>query len=736
MKKTDILLIIGTALCIIALLFNSNTEYLNEFDLTLMEREGATLTESGVYIDESSGMTGEFLSSGTLSLGPANYELTLKYTSVGNPVIVRIHESDGTSQEMKAEFQLTEGYKIETFSFTTGVRDKYISVGFDYAGAGSFQLQEMTLYSRHAYRDDIALAVILAVAVAFVRYLIKKRNSGQLTDRMTDFVVVFLAAVFVTYASFTFNIRFGHDNYFHLSRIESVKDQILAGIFPSRVYVTAYKGYGYAAPTFYPDLFLYIPAFMRVLGMSQSFSYAVLFLVANLIAGYSMYYAADILFGKRHLSLTASILYLTALYRLTDIIGRAAVGEAYAMSFLPLVIGGMYSILTDNGKKWWILTAGITGILQAHVLSTMMTAMFCGLTVVLLFPGLIKDRRALMGLIRSLGLAVLLNLWFLVPFVQSYLATKLQTNNIATTFWLFSQPISEMLVFFPRFLAGTYAGGGYYAAESLYGLGAAITILCIAFPVIWFFSKKEKKEDKRVFFLLALGVLAFWMSTDLFPWKTICAIPFIGPVFSMIQFPWRFMSVSTPLMALVGAYTAERVSEDYQVDAKIVTVLVCVVALITGGVYIGSVYTSGTLMPNMVPIINGIDQYQEYLPVGIVHDEILERGDYILCSSGQITDYYRDNRTYRFSYEGAQEGAEVELPLMYYLGYQAKDENNKQLDVSASDGQLVKVCLKNESGTVTVSYGKTLWTLCDLVSLAGWIGFVWLFIRSRKRSQS
>ncbi len=66
---------------------------------------------------------------------------------------------------------------------------------------------------------------------------------------------------------FTVNCIGGHDIAYHLLRIESLKTGIQNGLPFLRVNMLFFNGQGYASSLFYPDLFLYIPALLRVAGV-------------------------------------------------------------------------------------------------------------------------------------------------------------------------------------------------------------------------------------------------------------------------------------------------------------------------------------------------------------------------------------------------------------------------------------------------------------------------------------
>ena len=58
----------------------------------------------------------------------------------------------------------------------------------------------------------------------------------------------------------------GSDLRYHLTRITGIADGLKGGSGIVSIYPEALKGYGYASPLFYPDLFMYFPAFLVYLG--------------------------------------------------------------------------------------------------------------------------------------------------------------------------------------------------------------------------------------------------------------------------------------------------------------------------------------------------------------------------------------------------------------------------------------------------------------------------------------
>ena len=120
--------------------------------------------------------------------------------------------------------------------------------------------------------------------------------------------------------------------------------------------------------------------------------------------------------GDRYVALTAMLLYCSMPYRISCMYYRYALGELLAIAFIPLVIAGLYEIVYGNKKKWPILTIGISGIIESHILSTLLIVIFCVLMVLACIARIIKDRRWIYLIMAALSAAVL-NMGFIVPFL-------------------------------------------------------------------------------------------------------------------------------------------------------------------------------------------------------------------------------------------------------------------------------------------------------------------------------
>lgn len=228
----------------------------------------------------------------------------------------------------------------------------------------------------------------------------------------------------------------GADWSFHLSRIEGIAQGLREGQFPVRVYSIAKDGYGYAPSLFYGELLLYFPAVLRLLGMSVQGAYHTYLLALQLLTAGIAFFSLRQIFRHNKTALVGSVLYMLSTYHLYKIYWLSAVGEYTAMAFLPLIPAALYELYGERPltrkrlrRACAELVAAFGMLLQVHLLSLEMavlaTAVFC----------LMRFRRTFSKAVfftwlKAAVLTVLLNLWFLVPFLTLMLSGDY--NNMYT----------------------------------------------------------------------------------------------------------------------------------------------------------------------------------------------------------------------------------------------------------------------------------------------------------------
>lgn len=116
-------------------------------------------------------------------------------------------------------------------------------------------------------------------------------NKKQIKNKWNIAIFLILIALFVSYPLYHDYLVYSHDINFNLVRIEGLKEALGSGQVPARIHPIENNGYGYATSLLYPELFLYIPAILRLLNTSMVFSFKLFLIFINLVSVISMYIA-------------------------------------------------------------------------------------------------------------------------------------------------------------------------------------------------------------------------------------------------------------------------------------------------------------------------------------------------------------------------------------------------------------------------------------------------------------
>lgn len=165
--------------------------------------------------------------------------------------------------------------------------------------------------------------------------------------------------------------------------------------------------------------------------------------------------------------------------------------------------------------------------------------------------GAVPGKRWL-SLLKAAGLTVLLNLWFLVPFLYFYLKENLYTESLDWSGY------SEYSIN-AAFLLDTFHTNGYrFLSLGLPVLGLA------AVCVLWIFVEKKEeavgksmawnRENRFLTFLFWMACVLSFLVTGYFGSRKLMELlPVLAPAFRTIQFPWRLLAPAGVLFIFAGA---------------------------------------------------------------------------------------------------------------------------------------------------------------------------------------
>ena len=410
-------------------------------DAMVLTRNGKG-NEAGYYVDASYDGTNRNIITPEMVLNKGVYAVTVDYTA-NNPDI-QDDSSDGdygvcteaiadSGERYSLEAGLirlatgTNRYTYKIYVNENGIK-VHVQNGIEdnvnaYILVNDVTVQYMNHQSAVYYGLKMIFWLLLVDLIMFL-YLIKRKSTGEWLQKHGITMLSLGVILFIVEIPMMLDyIPYGDDISFHTYRLEELSEGLRSGMFPVKIQPGWFNGYGYAVGVFYGDLLLYIPAFIRMVGFPLRFAYKLYVLMINCITVVGSYYCFRRISNRKYVGLIASALYSLAIYRLDDLYNRAAVGEYTAMAFLPLIVLGFWMIYSSEHERhrygWIYLTIGVSGVIEAHVLSVLMVMIFCILFCFLMWKKTFTSK-TLFQFIKVVISTLLLNLWFIVPFFDYY----------------------------------------------------------------------------------------------------------------------------------------------------------------------------------------------------------------------------------------------------------------------------------------------------------------------------
>ena len=567
--------------------------------------------------------------------------------------------------------------------------------------------------------------------------------------RKNFYVILGLGVIFFvcSISAFTSAQNLGHDMAFHMARIVGLKEGIFSGQFPVKIQPSWCRGYGYPTSVFYGDILLYIPAMLYVLKIPIVYAYKVYVVLINAGTVLISYFCYKRISKDRYVALGGTALYCLSQNHISNVVLRSAVGEYSAFMFLPLILLGMWELLTEERESrndctgWIPLTIGMTGVIQTYTLSFEMTVLFLVIVCVIMLKRILQ-RQTLLSLFKAAGSTILLNVGFLIPFLD-YAGENLNIFADKTDGYGIQR---YGLSIYELFSIGTTGAG--QAVESTKGLvgrypaslGISVLIVMVVALVLGVkYQEWRAGEKKRFLLLIGFSVIPIFMSTCYFPWNWLAGIDLLASVVGSIQFPWRFLSIAMPVVSLLFCFILMKLKSDGREKwMKGVLLLVSIVSVYSGLQYtdlimrnnMNYVKYDGACFTNLKEVLSGAEYLYEGTDLNTVWTEAEISGE------GSYVEDFQKNGTQMKISCAADAGGYLEVPLFAYPHYECRDqqtgqkftivrENNNKIHIDFSEAY---------EGTLEIKFKEPwYWRAAELVSLISLIGFVWLVIRSNKR---
>ncbi len=687
-------------------------------------------SEYALVIRESVARTGTVASTPELVVNRGTYTIDFDYSAEDGSNVIELWDQGNKV----AAWPLDAAQNHFSMDFTLTKDAEQLSVKLNYSGSGAFIVKKLTLTPATLFYTDTYFMILLFLAVCLTGYYFYQKHMEEpiAQEKLIDACIIIGVALYATSSMFLTYLFNGDDLCYHLGRIEGIKDGILDGQIPVIIMPEALQGNGYLN-AMYPYLFLYIGAFLRICRVSLALSYKVIIFLTNLGSALCAYYSFKSITKSRRLLILAVVLYTLMPYRFTNIFSRGDLGETLALTFWPLVVAGMYHIMLGDRKKWYYLVIGFSGILQSHILSITFVMGFCVIAALVFIVDVWKEKRYV-EIAKAAGTTVLLNLWFLVPFLYYYFTANLGTDVLRWSGY-FEQSINPSNLFQTLSLYN----------KQYFSLGLPL-LGCVGIAVIYLIcDKKESKTklDSYLVFLLVLGCILTYMTTGYFPSLELSKNEFLNSIMTMLQFPWRFLGPACTCFLFAGLLwlPKSKILRPYQ---NLLFALFIGLNLLT----LQTVPTDNIHMPYddvMATASKGHDSkmaanigifYPHEWRLGGVLDEKLTTSVIVSdLNYIKVSDYRKKGTKAWVNYVCTGTDEYLELPILNYAGYRAYDESGKRIEITEGNYQRMRIMLPSDGQehSIYIRFGPVAgFVIANVISALTIAGIIVIWLKHRQ----
>lgn len=609
-----------------------------------------------------------------------------------------------------------------------------------------------------------------------LKRIIPNIKSGE----YANIAIIFIVSIFVCLPLLNKNCNiYIDDGIQHLCRLIGTEQTLVSKQFLPMIMSNFCNNFGYSWNIFYSPITAYIPLIFRIFSFSFETCLKLFMFVVTVATGIAMYKFVIKITKNKNIAILASVLYIIAPYRITDMYVRMALAELTSFIFIPMVFSGMYSIINEN-KKSSLLIIGASGLILTHTVVCMYTAILCFVYLIVFIRKL--NKKSILNLLVSLLMIVLITSFYWVGLAQHYFSTSYEV------FVPGRMERVDVLNFYKTSLSQLV----YTDQEQkmIYEIGIVTFIGLLLTPIaIMKFEKQEKEKDfTKIYGLFGiLGIVLTIMTLKIFPFEK------LPGTFTMIQFTFRLFEFTSFFFAIISAVNFWILIKNFNIrDVIIISLIACLLTTIYGKKisyekkYDEKDFIEPRRVTKDVGRINAGMASFEYLPskaFNCLKTYIADREDVpiILNNSDNqinISDYEKNgsnmkmkilkaspelangtDKVYEVSEEltneedtiseanqddesskanTTSEDIEIELPYIYYLGYRVKIDG-KEVKYTESEHGFVQINIDkelNEEAKITVKYlGTNEMIIAFAVSLVSTVSYA-IFTITAKRLKS
>ncbi len=498
-------------------------------------------------------------------------------------------------------------------------------------------------------------------------------------------------------------------------------------------------GYGYGYPLFnyYPPLPYYVGEIFHLLGFSYLNSIKILFIFGLLFSGIFAYLLGKELWGKYGGMVTA-VFYLYVPYHAVDVYVRGALNEFWGLALFPAVFWAAYKIIKEKKKIFVALLALFLALLLlSHNLMAFFILPFLIVFALFLIWFLKKKIKIVWWLFLAGIWGLALAAFFTLPVLFERSFVHVETMFIGYFNYLAHFATVKQL-FFSRFWGygpsvwGTEDGMPFAIGQIHWGWGLLTLLIFVG---LWL------KEKRKEFWLLLL-FFAFFLGTAFLAHQRSSFIWLALPVLANMQFPWRFVGLSSFFVSLMAGGVFLLIKKKIVKNKK--------KALFLSGLLIAVVigFNFSFFKPEKILKITDseklfsakgwnklqTDAIFDYLPIYASQPPASAapaQPYFVRGEGGQIVNFQKGTDWEKFQAEVSSESL-LQLPLYDFPGWQV-----------LVNGQPAEINYQNQLGLITIKLGTGDYQIearlkktpvrqaTDWLSLIAWLGLAGFMVKYR-----
>lgn len=506
-----------------------------------------------------------------------------------------------------------------------------------------------------------------------------------------NYILIIIASIIISIPLANKNLNiYRDDGIQHICRIIGTEQTLADKQFLPMIMSNLCNNFGYSWNIFYSPLTAYMSVVLRIFNFSYVNCLKLCMFVIVLLSGLTMYKLTLRITKNKKLATLASIIYILAPYRITDMYIRTALAELASFIFIPIVFEGLYIIVNEE-KKSYKLALGAAGLILTHQVIAMYTAIICFVYLIVFFKKL-KSKTVLKNIGVNLLFCLLMTSFYWVGLLQHYFSTSYEV------FVPGRMEREEVLIFYKAKFSQLFITSS--EQTMIYAIGLLSVIGLVLTPIAY---KKIPKEYKKTYmFFLIAGIILIGMTLSIFPFEK------LPQALTMLQFTFRLFTFTSFFFAFVVATNFVILIKNFKTFDIVVLLTISILLLLP--------YKSKldfNLQENEERLINGVRVTEntgrvhagmasmEYLPTKAFKNlkYIANRKDEVIVLDNDeavISDYTKQDSNMNCRISNINKETTIELPYIYYLGYRIY-ANGQEIKYTESDNGFIRINIAKDS---------------------------------------